>query len=153
MSRSHWTDEEISLRVMAYLDGELNPEEMDEVRAKVAADEKYREVMESLMAVKEATDKMKLKKLPEMYWDEYWKHVYNRIERGIGWIFISIGALILSLYGVWVFFKTILQDVSLNPILKAGILILAIGLVILVISILREKLMVRNVDKYREIER
>ena len=51
------------------------------------------------------------------------------------------------------FFKTILQDVSLNPILKAGILILAIGLVILVISILREKLMVRNVDKYREIER
>ena len=88
-----------------------------------------------------------------MYWDEYWKHVYNRIERGIGWIFISIGALILSLYGGWVFFKTILQDVSLNPILKAGILILAIGLVILVISILREKLMVRNVDKYREIER
>ena len=153
MTRTQHTDEEISLRVMAYLDGELPPDDAEEVGHKIDTDPRYREAHRSLSEIKEATNDMKLKNLPEMYWDEYWKHVYNRIERGLGWIFISVGAIILLSYGVWEFLMTMINNKSIHLILKAGIFILVIGFVILIVSILREKFMIRKVDKYREIER
>ncbi len=153
MKQSPHFDEEIGLQVMAYLDGELSPKEAEQVRKNIEADERYKKAMQSLLEIKEATSEMKLKKLPEMYWDDYWKHVYNRIERGISWILISIGAIILLSFGVWQFFKSVLDDQSMHPILKAGIFILMIGILVLIVSILREKLMIRKIDKYRGVER
>jgi len=96
---------------------------------------------------------MKFKILPEMYWDEYWRQVYNRIERGISWILISLGAVIVLSFALWTMVSELLADQALNPVLKTGILVLLVGIVILFISIVREKLMVRRVDKYKEVER
>ena len=93
------------------------------------------------------------KKLPEFYWDEYWQHVYNRIERGISWIIISIGTIIVLAFLVWNALSNLISDQSINPVLKGGILLLILGLLILLVSVLREKLMVKKVDKYREVER
>ena len=96
---------------------------------------------------------MKFNKLPEVYWDEYWTHVYNRIERGLSWIFVSIGLIILLGYGSY----QVMQDFYLNsdePVLiKMGVGLLTAGMIILFISVLREKLMIRKVDKYRSVER
>jgi hypothetical protein len=153
LTNEHPTEEEISLQVMAYLDGELDPEETEKVRLKIESDKRFRDAHRSLLKIKEATSNMELKKLPEMYWDDYWKHVYNRIERGVSWIFISIGAILLLGYGIWEFLNVLIRDHSVNLIVKTGILVLLIGLVILMVSVLREKLMVRKFDKYREIER
>ncbi len=153
MKQSLRTEEEISLQVMAYLDGELSPEEKAEVRKLLEGDTRYQKAMQSLSEIKEATSDMKFKNVPEMFWDDYWKHVYNRIERGISWVLISIGAIILLSFGALEFLTFVLKDQSMHPVLKTGIVILMIGFVILIVSILREKLMVRKVDKYREIER
>ena len=96
---------------------------------------------------------MKLKQLPEMYWDEYWQHVYNRLERGFSWILISIGVIIIGSFLIWQFLESLIANQDIPLLLKTGILILIAGLVVLIVSILREKLMVRKVDKYREVER
>ncbi|HBX38258.1 MAG TPA: hypothetical protein DEG76_13625, partial [Pseudohongiella sp.] len=37
---------------------------------------------------------------PEV-WDNYWQGVYRRVERGIGWILFSLGAIVLMFYGAW----------------------------------------------------
>ena len=96
---------------------------------------------------------MKFKPFPEMFWDEYWENVYNKIERGIGWILFSLGAIILLAYGAY----EMLQDFFLNPqkpmIEKVGLGLLLLGLIIVFVSVLREKLMIRKVDKYRRIVR
>ena len=96
---------------------------------------------------------MKFKKLPEFYWDDYWNHIYNRIERGLSWIFISVGTIIILCFAVWEFLDKLIAQNNVHPLLKIGIFIFIIGLIILIISILREKIMVRRVDKYREIKR
>ena len=96
---------------------------------------------------------MKLKKLPEFYWDEYWKHIYNRIERGLSWLFIAIGLIIVLGFSGWHLINSLIDDQKMPPLLKGGVYILLLGFIILVISILREKMLVRKVDKYREIER
>jgi len=96
---------------------------------------------------------MKFKKLPEMYWDEYWRHIYNRLERGISWILISLGTIIVLSFILWNFIRNLLMDQQLNPIFKIGIFLLLVGVVILLISFVREKLMVKKFDKYKEVER
>ena len=146
-------NDEIKLKVMAYLDGELSELEMKEIKRLIDDDEMHKDVYLSLKKVKEVTQEMKFVKLPEMYWDDYWEHVYNRIERGISWILISLGVIVVGSFLVWQFIEALIVDQNIHVVLKAGILILLAGVVVLIVSILREKLMVRKVDKYREVER
>jgi divalent metal cation (Fe/Co/Zn/Cd) transporter len=147
------SNDEIKLKVMAYLDSELPESEMREIKRLIDDDEMYKKEYLSLKKVKEVTQEMKFVKLPEMYWDDYWEHVYNRIERGISWIFISIGVIVVGSFLVWQIIESIIVNQNIHVVLKAGILILLAGMVVLIVSILREKLMVRKVDKYREVER
>ncbi len=145
--------DEIKLKVMAYLDGELPESEIKQIEKLITEDERYKETYQSIKKVKEVTQEMKLKKLPEMYWDEYWAHVYNRIERGISWILISVGVIIVGSFFAWQLVESIIADQQIHVFLKAGLLLLLGGIVVLFVSILREKLMVRKFDKYREVER
>jgi hypothetical protein len=145
--------QEMGIKIMALLDGELSPEESENVRAHLADCQKCSEEYASFKKLKAVTGELKMKKLPEYYWDDYWSHVYNRIERGISWIFISLGAIIVLGFSAWQAFYKLIADQQINPLLKGGILILLIGLVILIVSVIREKLMIRKIDKYREVER
>ena len=83
----------------------------------------------------------------------YWEQVYNRIERGAGWIFVSIGAIILLSFGAFHF----VQDFLMNPkeplVIKIGVSTAILGVIILFISVLRERLFIRKTDKYKEIEK
>jgi predicted anti-sigma-YlaC factor YlaD len=147
------TCEEMSLNVMALLDGELDDTKISQVKEHLESCNTCSEHYASIKKVKEVTSKMKFKKLPEFYWDDYWKHIYNRIERGLSWLLLSLGAIIVLCFAGWELLDSLVSNNEMNPLLKAGIFILATGLIILIISILREKLMVRRVDKYREVER
>lgn len=147
------TENKLNLQIMAYLDGELTESEARQIERLIREDAQYRKIYESLRDVQEVTQEMKFKKLPEMYWDEYWTHVYNRIERGFSWIFISLGAIILIGFISWQAIHKLIINESIHPLMKAGIILLALGLVILLVSVVREKLMIRKVDKYREVER
>ena len=153
MSEHHPDDENVNIKIMAYLDRELSAAESMQIERKIAEDPQYRKYFNQLQKLKEVTGAMKFKILPDMYWDEYWQHVYNRLERGISWILVSLGAIIVLSFGIWAAVSNMLADQTINPILKFGILILIVGIVTLFVSILREKLMVRRVDKYKEVER
>jgi hypothetical protein len=153
MKEPNMTCDKMSLNIMALLDGELDYDQISAVKDHLASCEKCSEDYASLKKVKEVTGEMKFKKLPEFYWDDYWKHIYNRIERGLSWLFLSIGAVIVLCFAGWKFLDGIIADQQLHPILKGGIFIFIMGVIILIISILREKLMVRRVDKYRKVER
>jgi len=144
---------EMSLKVMALLDGELDSTEIDFVQNHLKTCDDCRQKFETLNKVKEITGDMKFKKLPEMYWDDYWKNIYNRIERGFSWILISIGIIVVLSFFTWNFIDEILSIPDMNPVLKGGILILILGFIILLVSVLREKMMVRKIDKYRKVVR
>ncbi len=153
MSKNNISCEGMKFKIMAFVDDELSPSEIEFVKKHLESCAACREKYSSLNKVKEITRQMKFKKLPEMYWDEYWRHVYNRIERGVSWIFISIGAIIIISFAVWNALNNLISNTHINPFLKIGIFIFIIGMVILLVSILREKLMVKKVDKYKEVER
>lgn len=153
MSQKDISCPEMGIKIMALIDGELDQNEITRVQEHLKICNRCSADYASLKKVKEVTNDMKFKKLPEFYWDDYWKHIYNRIERGLSWLFLSLGGIIVLAFAGWQFLNTLISDQHVHPLLKVGIFIFFIGLVILIISVIREKLMVRHVDKYREVER
>ncbi|MBU2444846.1 MAG: hypothetical protein KJ666_04640 [Bacteroidetes bacterium] len=117
---------------------------------------KYPEFIQELneqKKMKEVSKKMKLKSPPQEVFDSYWMGVYNRIERGIGWIIFSVGAVILITYGLFKFVETLISDSQLETIVKIGIIGVIAGIVIIFVSVIREKLTIRKTDKYKEVQR
>jgi hypothetical protein len=153
MKNNNISCKDMSLNIMALLDEELSEDQIGEVKKHLGICERCSNDYASIKKVKEVTEKMKFKKLPEFYWDDYWKHIYNRIERGLSWLFLSLGVIIILCFAGWEFLDKLIANQDIHPILRWGIFIFLIGIIILIISILREKMMVRRVDKYKEIER
>jgi len=63
--------------------------------------------------------KMELKKPPKDVWRLYWASVYNRLERRIGWILLSVGAMIILFFGGYKMVEGIIQDLSTRVPLKS----------------------------------
>jgi len=133
--------------IVLYIDGKLKGEQLEKFEKLLKEEpELYREVEEQ-KKLKEVMDMIVVKN-PDRAWEEYWKILYNRIERGIGWVFFSIGAIILLTYGIIEWIQAVLKDVELPIFAKIGIFTLVFGFVILLISVLRERIFISRRDKY-----
>jgi len=96
---------------------------------------------------------MELKKPPKEAWKLYWASVYNRLERRIAWILLSIGAMIILFFGGYKMVEGIIQAPSTPLLLKAGILTILGGIVVLLVSLIREQFFVRKRERYKEVEK
>ncbi|UCB52382.1 MAG: zf-HC2 domain-containing protein [Candidatus Zixiibacteriota bacterium] len=145
--------EEVKPYLMSHLDGEIEPEKRSEIEKHLEECEDCTKEYQAFVKLKQETDKMKLADLSDELWNGYWKGVYRRIERGVGWIFLSIGAIILLSFGAYQFFKELLADPNISLIVKIGVSIGALGAIILLVSIVRERLFLCKTERYGEVER
>jgi len=145
--------EEIKPHLMAYLDGEIEQEKKGEIEKHLSECESCRKEYQSFVKLKEVTNKMRFADLSDELWAGYWKRIYRRIERGTGWILLSIGAIILLSFGVYQFFKEFLLDPYVSLIVKVGVSIFALGAIILLVSIIRERLFLFKTERYGEVEK
>jgi anti-sigma factor RsiW len=139
--------------MMGALDGELSGQDRDELETLMRSDPNLRAELERFSRVKEATQSMKLRTPPEEVWDHYMTTVYRRLERGIAWILASIGIVVLVSYGAWSGLREMLADSGLPWFVKAATLAVIVGAVILLVSVIREKLFVWKSDPYKDIKR
>jgi hypothetical protein len=138
---------------MSALDGELTARERRELEGLLNADSSLRDEWNRLTRVKEVTQSMSLRKPPDEVWEDYWASVYSRLERGIGWILVSIGLIVLVSYGAWRGVEELIADAGLLWFLKGAILATTVGLAVLFVSVVREKLFVRSRDPYKDVQR
>jgi hypothetical protein len=139
--------------MMAALDDELSSQELAELERLLAEDAGLREEWDRLGKVKEATGEMKYVEPPEEVWDNYWVSVYNRLERGIGWVLISLGTLVLIGWAAWHAVGALLADSGLPAFIKVALFVAIMGAAILLISVVREKLFTRRGDRYKGVQR
>jgi len=139
--------------LMGAVDGELTSDEEIEFFRLVDHYPAFQKEWESYKKLKEVTRAMKFKSPSKEVWDNYWLNIYNRIERGIAWIIFSIGCIILITYGLFKGIEAMLADTQLEGIVKIAIIAVIAGLVILLVSVIREKLVTRKSDPYKEIQR
>ncbi len=145
--------EKFQILMMGAIDGELDEKQQQEFESLLAEHPEFVQEYQEFQQLKEKTTAMKFKTPPDELWDTYWVDIYNRIERGIGWIFFSIGAMILLTYGGYKFFKAIIQDAQMPVIMKFGTFFLIGGLAVLLVSVARERMFTYKSDPYKEIKR
>ena len=139
--------------ISSYFDGELDKDQKKLVNDHIRQCLECRQEFEEMGKFEEVMGKMELKQPSKEVWKVYWTSVYNRLERSIGWIFLSIGAMILLFFGGYKIVEGIIQDASTPLFLKIGILAFMTGIVVLLVSLAREQLFTRKRERYKEIEK
>ncbi len=139
--------------MMAEIDGETTGKEKAELSELL---QKYPELsleQSTFRQLKEVTQNMKLKQPDAEIWQTYWYNVYNRIERGFAWFIFTLGIGILIVYGLLQAVLDLWNEPNLPMIVKLGIFGILLGLVLLLISTLREKLFLRRHERYKEVKK
>ena len=136
-----------------FFDKQISTEEKSELDQIIKDNENLRKEFEEQKKIKEVLNKMKMKNPGREVWDGYWFGIYNRIERGLAWIAISIGAVIIFGFASIRVVEALIQDSEMPAIVKVGIVVLFFGILVLLFSLIREKIFSSKNDKYKEIQR
>ena len=136
----------------AYVDGELEPEDAVRVEAWLAASAEAREEVRRLRELKHLTSALQLREPPPEAWEAFWTDFWNRGERGLGWTLLVLGALIVGGYALLRLVAAILAA-TLPVIVRLGIFALGAGLVVLLVSVLRERIYARKHTRYKDVKR
>ena len=134
-------------------DDEMSTEERVSFREHVDECETCRVELEKMKRVKDMTVRIRMADLEDREWETYWARIYNRGERYLGWILLSIGAIITFAWGMYSAMSELLGDPSIPVVVRFGIFGTVIGLIILLVSVARQRFFVWKRDPYREVKR
>ena len=146
-------DERMRHLMMAEVDREISGEGRLELESALEENPDLRDEFETFQRLKEVTETMTPLKPPEETWDSYWEHVYRRLERGIGWVLVSLGTIIVATWALWTAVQELIQDTTIPGYIRWSMLALLAGLIILFVSVVRERLFMRKKDPYKDVVR
>jgi len=139
--------------MMGYLDNELDLEQKKRFEEHLKGCPECKKELVQFKNLKSITDEVTLAEPEEKLWQDYWGGVYNRIELGIGWIIFSIAAIVLLIFGGFHLIEDVIKNPGVECTLKIGLILLVIGLAILFVSVLRERIYFWKRDRYKDIQR
>jgi len=139
--------------IMGYLDNELEDEQKRAFEEHLRTCSACARELEEFRKLKQITDEVKLVEPEDRIWEQYWGGIYNRIERGLGWIIFSVAAILLVIYGGFKAIEELIKDPSVGMFLKVALLALIAGLAVLFVSVVRERLYFWKKDRYRDVRR
>jgi len=139
--------------MMGYLDNELSNEQRRQFEEHLTGCSECKAELKEFSKLKAITDEVTLVEPEDKIWQDYWSGVYNRIERRVGWIIFSVAAILLTIYGGFKLIEEMIKDPNIETMLKVGLLALIVGLAILFVSVLRERLHFWQKDRYRNVRR
>ena len=135
-----------------YADGELDAADRELVEAWLMLDERAREELARVVRLKAFTDHLVLRQAPAEAWDEFHQRRLHRDERGLAWTLISVAALLL---GAFLLPRVVafMTAGALPIILRLGLIAAAAGLLLLLVSVVRERFFTRKRDRYDDVIR
>lgn len=135
--------------MMARLDGEISPDGRRELDAHLAACETCRREFSELGRVTRLIGEVRLPRPTEDAMAGYWPSVYARIERGLGWWLLIVGAGVWIGYGVFAF----LTNPMMEALTKLLVALPIVGVLTLLVSAIRERCHVSRTERYGRVER
>lgn len=139
--------------MMRALDDELTADERADFDARLAEQPELRAEWKRLSRAREVTMGMKLRDPPEEIWDGYWTSVYSRVERGVAWLLVSVGAIIVGGWAIWHWIGALLEDTTTPAPVRYSMIAVFVGLLILLVSVARHRFKVRKSDPYKDVIR
>lgn len=134
---------------MRLLDGELDDAEKVRFEAHVRGCDDCRGELSSLGRVVGLTDELRLRTPDDEFWEGYWDSVYRRSERRFGFLFVIAGFVALLLFAI----VRAVRSPDFLSYEGISIAIILIGLVVIFISVARERFHESRNDPYRGVRR
>ena len=133
-----------------HLDGELDDDSARKLQKHLAECPRCSAEYQKLARIVAASDRLRIEIPPDEVWDTFLAGTYNRIERKTGWVAFVVGAVALVVLGIWLF----MMEPWASALVKILIAVPVVGLLIIFVSVLRERLFLAKIDRYsREIQR
>jgi predicted anti-sigma-YlaC factor YlaD len=139
--------------LMGYLDDEISDEERVELEKHLAECDECTKELADFKDLKSITDDIILYQPEDEVFDKYWSSVYNRIERNIGWIILSVSGMLILFYTGFMVIEDIVKDPTLSRVFKGALIAFVAALSILLVSVFRERLNTRKNDRYKDVRR
>jgi predicted anti-sigma-YlaC factor YlaD len=134
---------------MRYLDGEMSSDERIEFERHVASCDDCRAGMREMAALERLTGMLTIRDPMDDFWERYWKSIFRRLERKIGWILLILGAVMIA---GWQIYHAV-TDFGRITFGKVALVVLIAGALILLVSVIRERIHQYRTDRYRDIMR
>ena len=141
-------DEHVGERLSGFLDDELTQQERQRVELHCDTCEACRNELEELKAIRQRVSKGRLSDLDQGVWRELMGDLTVRTSRTIGWLLFVGG--ILAAVGLGVY--QIVFDSSASFLEKFIVAAIYLGMAGLFFSVLRQRLIERKTDKYKDVE-
>jgi anti-sigma factor RsiW len=132
--------------LMRYLDGEMSPEERALVDAELASSTELQRELAIFRSMK--ADFQELSFHPAEYRESVWDRVNERVTRPVGWILVAAGAAVWMSYGAYLFATS-----STDPWEKLATGAVAIGILMLLSSVIWDRYREWQHDPYRDVQR
>ena len=140
--------EHVGELVSGYIDGELTQQQRQRVELHCERCAACRKELEELKRLRADVGKSNLSEFGEDNWRESMDEPATKAFRGIGWLLLIGGALAIG----GIVLHGFLTDPTLELHMKVIIGAIYGGLAILFISVLRQRLIERKTDKYKDVE-
>jgi hypothetical protein len=132
--------------LMAYLDGELSPEQRQRVERGLSSSTELQRELAMYQAMK--TDIQGLHFQAPHDRSSVWDQVNRRLSRPIGWGLLIAGLVVWMTYGTYLFATS-----SVSRWEKLGTGAVAIGVLMLLASVIYERVQELQTDPYRHVQR
>jgi len=144
---------EFELLMMAHYDGEISAADEARLQGHIKGCQACRKAFDEYGRLVHASREIEPPKVSEEEWDMYWTNVYNRMERSAAWTAVTIGVVAVAGYLVYLLTTWLAAAQAIPCWAKVAIVVLAVGVVVLFLSVLREKMALRKTDKYKGVQR
>ena len=134
---------------MRWLDRELPADEAARYEEHVRACDQCRSELSSLGRVVRMTDELKLRAPDDEFWNGYWESVYRRSERRLGFILLIAGVVAPLGYAI----VRAVTSPSFLSYEGISVTLILVGLVVIFVSVARERYHESKNDPYKEVER
>jgi len=134
---------------MRLLDSELGDDERLRYEQHVRECDECATELEELGRIVKLTDELRLRAPDEEFWANYWRGIYRRLERGFGFVLLIVGMIVIGGWGVY----EAVTSPDFFTIKGMSITAVLLGLVIIFLSVVRERYHESKDDPYKEVER
>jgi Flp pilus assembly protein TadB len=141
-------DQHVGELLSGFVDGELTQQERQRVTLHCDQCGDCRQSLAELRALRERIGKSRLSEVGEDEWRETMNETTVQTTRGIGWLLFIAGILAVAGVGLYGFIVEPGMPIWMKLILVA----IYAGLALLLVSVLRQRLIERKTDKYKDVE-
>jgi predicted anti-sigma-YlaC factor YlaD len=141
--------DDVKDRLSAYLDGELTQQESQRVDVHVRECPRCRAVLDDFRQLRGDIKDLGYPEPKEAEWSRVMAGFTFKATRGLGWLLWIGGAVVLVAYGIYAF----ATDDTVKAFERVVVLAVLLGVMLVFVTVLAERLSSYKHDKYKDIQK